>query len=471
MKRAMLLAIVAATVPMVVAASTVARAESPNACISAKMRATTKAFVCRLREKSKELNGNTADLARCDQKLTDTFATVDGKGNCTTTGNLAIALAQVAAAADSVFVDLEAAAATETEIRCVLKKAKAAQQYATCQATCLTKRLAGRIPLGHDFYNCTLALRDAFDAVEANATCPTTGEWESVLLSAGGGYGFLPDFDWGEDGAATYARLPNAWLVNNDLSNTFGYATYTGANLSGSNMSRSDFSGSEMSGANLTGVDLSYSDLTAAWLFDADLTGANLTRVRANNVNGCPLSLPAGWICPGFFMLGPTATAWSLNQPGIDLSGTDLHDILLGNANLSGANLSGANLRNANLDGANLAGADLSGADLTNARASGLVNCPAALPAGWVCVNKNLLGPSAQVYNADLAGQNLNGLDLTGAYFSGTNLSDATFAGATLTNVTWNYGSCPDHTTYTCCGSFTCCGHLIDVPATCSSPP
>ncbi len=585
MKRAFLTIVAAASLPVTMAAFTPAHAEIPNGCGLVKMRSTTKAFICRLREHSKELRGKTGNLGRCDEKLADAFVRADEKGTCTTTGDIAIATAQVTAAADSVFADLHADTATASELGCVLKKAKLAQSYATCQAAALAKRLAYTyLGLQTDFRDCEDTLDEAFAELEAIEQCPVTGESADVRSSAGGGYGFVPDFEWGataHGSPASNAPLPHAHLPNNDLSGLYaGDSSFLGADLSGSNLTYATLAYSDLTGANLTGVNLTSASFYSATLVDAVLTGANLTGIREGSATGCPAALPADWECRGGWIFGPsvrienedlsgfdlsgldlsvalfqgtvfnganlsgasltnvsarythfenanlsgadltnarlerakmnganlagatldaadlsggvTATGllgcpaslpadWDCvsntlvgpyaalsgaNLAGADLSGTNLLRIDLTNADLSGADFSGANLQAAYLRGADLAGANLSTANLTRVDAAALQNCPASLPAGWACVNKNLVGPVASIAYANLAGADLSGLDLTNAVFHDCDLSDATFAGATLTDVVWSYMTCPDHFQFY--GTSSCCDHLIDAPASCT---
>ena len=58
-----------------------------------------------------------------------------------------------------------------------------------------------------------------------------------------------------------------------------------------------DLAGANLAGANLIDVDLSDADLSGANLRGADLSGADLRGITANNLSGCPKSLPNGWVC------------------------------------------------------------------------------------------------------------------------------------------------------------------------------
>ena len=85
-----------------------------------------------------------------------------------------------------------------------------------------------------------------------------------------------------------------------------------------------------------------------------------------------------------------------------------------------GADLTDANLSGVDLSGANLSGADLSGADLTNAtlssvKSGGITGTPSHLPTNWQLIDGYLIGPGADLTDADLSGVDLSGVDLSGA--------------------------------------------------------
>ncbi|QPJ64466.1 MAG: pentapeptide repeat-containing protein [Candidatus Nitrohelix vancouverensis] len=134
-------------------------------------------------------------------------------------------------------------------------------------------------------------------------------------------------------------------------------------------------------------LDLSASNLSQMVFTEANLSGADL---RKADLSGAYLS-------------------------EADLSEADLRKADLSEASLFGANLSGADLRGANLSGAYLSGAYLSGADLSGANLS-----------------------EAGLFGADLSGANLIGAKLIGAKLSGADLRKADLFGADLSgaNVT-----------------------------------
>ena len=62
--------------------------------------------------------------------------------------------------------------------------------------------------------------------------------------------------------------------------------------LSGSDLFEAKMIGVFLRGANLTGVNLKGANMS-----NANLSGANLNGITAINLNGCPSSLPRGWVC------------------------------------------------------------------------------------------------------------------------------------------------------------------------------
>jgi len=97
-------------------------------------------------------------------------------------------------------------------------------------------------------------------------------------------------------------------------------------------------------------------------------------------------------------------------------------------ADLQNVNFGTADLSNRDLSWTNISGADLSNANLTGVIASNVTSSSATqLPVGWSVNNGYLVGPGANLSNADLTG-----MDLSGANVSNANLSGATFSGTTL---------------------------------------
>ena len=212
------------------------------------------------------------------------------------------------------------------------------------------------------------------------------------------------------------ANFSNARLVYLLITDAnFSSANLDGANFKGSALGGANFTGANLTGANLAGVDLAGVNLTGA-----DLTGATLTNVSSGGIVGTPAALPTDWMLRTGYLIGPSAS----------LSGAAL---LL--ANLDGANLTGANVQYADLQGASLAGTDLTGAGLLGVHSGNISGTPAALPNSWSLVKGYLIGPSAELGNAQLAGADLTGLNFINANLSGADLSGANLSGANLLGV------------------------------------
>ena len=271
----------------------------------------------------------------------------------------------------------------------------------------------------------------------------------------------------------TEATFHSADLSGLDLTTAYlASASFVGANMSGANLAgqtlwNRDFSDANLNGALLTSALLGGADFTGADLTAADFAGANLhSYLRAFNLGGCPVNLPATWACRAtnmgisYVIVGPLVILHDADLRSGDLAGVDLHNADLERAILIGANLTGAdlqsaglsaadltdavmtsaNLYNADLQASDLTGANLAGANLFRINASNVLGCPSILPSDFDCFLTNpgtshaLIGPNAQVY-ADLSGKNLSGRDLTGillgnSNLTGTDLSNTNLSGA-----------------------------------------
>jgi uncharacterized protein YjbI with pentapeptide repeats len=141
--------------------------------------------------------------------------------------------------------------------------------------------------------------------------------------------------------------------------------------------------------------------------------------------------------CP---QVNPTTLAVTpAPAPGVDWSGCNLSNANLSDANLSGADLAGASLAGANVSYSVLAKADLSGADLTGAEleyttSGAITGTPQSLPVNWSLAGGYLLGPSAGLENADLAGLDVGPADLQGAYLMQADLNNTQLAAANLSD-------------------------------------
>jgi uncharacterized protein YjbI with pentapeptide repeats len=279
------------------------------------------------------------------------------------------------------------------------------------------------------------------------------------------------------------ATLTNADLASGDLTG----ANLREADLSGANLAGADFSNAELLEANLAGIDID----------NANLTAADLGSVESGGITGTTTMLPSDWALRDGFLVGPSANLQGDNASGADFSGTNLAEASLYGTNLTGANLSDADLfgidgagiilQNADLTGANLTDASialdafgggaptLAGADLAGATLTGIITAdisgppPAVLPAHWMLVNGFLLGPTANLTDAetpfqglDLEGMDLASANISSAQFVKDNLTNATFAGSNATAAsfsqdTWSNTICPNgvSSTYYVSGCFT----------------
>jgi uncharacterized protein YjbI with pentapeptide repeats len=271
--------------------------------------------------------------------------------------------------------------------------------------------------------------------------------------------------------------LPDGWRV------TGGFVIGTGANLTSENLVDVDFSGMTLSGvtveaalmsvANLANTKMTGSigvvgSLPSGWKFskgvllgpEANLSGLNLAAVSLSGVNlsganlqgvassavvGSPSALPAGWKMFKGQLIGPGANLTDailtgMNLDGVSLGETTLVRVTSGaitgtpsalpekwkliNGYLIGreANLKNANLANQDLSGVSLWFSDMTGANLTNVSSGGIDGIPGELPPSWTVVSGYLVGPGANLENADLSGAELVGIGLTGANLTGANL-------------------------------------------------
>jgi len=270
------------------------------------------------------------------------------------------------------------------------------------------------------------------------------------------------------------ANLSGADLSGLDLNGaSFNSANLTGADLAGAELNATmysaNLSGADLSGANLFRVTLGGARLTGATITGADFTQGDLSEVRSGALVGAPAVLPSNWRLASGYLVGPTANLSADDLTGVDftsadleqadLRGSDLSNATLHGASLSGASFTGAVLTGADLTGATLTSAwfdhaDLTGADLTGAGlwmvnleqtnlsgatltgvASGAVfGVPTALPDNWSLSGGYLIGPGANLFQADLDGVDLAGLDLEGSNLTLATLIGANLAGANLTN-------------------------------------
>lgn len=268
----------------------------------------------------------------------------------------------------------------------------------------------------------------------------------------------------------------------------------SGANLTDANLSNANLTGADLTGVIISHADLSGATLTnissgrisgepralpAEWTFingyllgpsvnlaqttlsnidlsHVNLSRANLVGIKSHHITGSSLLLPTDWQLVAGHLVGPTADLMGADFTGEQLVGVNFAGNNLAYANLSGTNLSGANLTDANLKGANLSDTNLDEANLTNIQSTGIIGTPKTLPPDWQLINRFLVGPRANLSNANFSHANLANLNLTHVNFAGANLSyadlsganlaGANFTGANLAGVVWNNTTCPDGT-------------------------
>lgn len=232
------------------------------------------------------------------------------------------------------------------------------------------------------------------------------------------------------------ADLDAAFLADTNLT----AADLDGANLTSAQLFSADLSGANLTDANLFRADLSQATVSLANLGGTSLSQAVLTRVSSGGITGTPASLPTDWTLVDGYFIGPADTLTGASLAGADLTGADLDFADLTGADLAGANLSGAILGEATLRGANLAGTNLVTARLA-AVMSGQISGSPMLPANWTVRFGFLMGPQADLVNANLSGVDLSGVDLSAAYLEGTQLSSADLSGVSLAGAVLNYAN------------------------------
>jgi uncharacterized protein YjbI with pentapeptide repeats len=208
------------------------------------------------------------------------------------------------------------------------------------------------------------------------------------------------------------ADLAGDYLFGTNLSHT----NLTGANLNGSAPEGANLTAANLTSASLQHANLSNAIITRATIAHAQLAHTHLGGITSGGLVGIPVSMNSGWELVHGYLVGPTAV---------------LIHATFGGANLSGDNLAGAILTGADIQGARLAGANLN--DVTSGKVLGV---PRSLPTGWRATGGYLVGPGANLYQAELSYESLTNADLTRANLLDAHLDGVTLAGATLTGVT-----------------------------------
>ena len=217
------------------------------------------------------------------------------------------------------------------------------------------------------------------------------------------------------------ANLSGASLASINLSNRALNTT----NFSNATLTNANFSGAVLTSGIFTSTNLSNANLSTAWLKDANLTSANLTGANLTSVK----------------FLGATLT--STNLSGATLTSVSSGAVVATSAptfpsgwGLVAGNILGstADLTNATLTSANLGSFNLSSATLTGVKSGSLTGTP-TLPSTFLMIGGYLVGPGADLTNADLRSQNLGTVSLNGTNFEGASLGGAKLSANTLTGV------------------------------------
>ena len=227
------------------------------------------------------------------------------------------------------------------------------------------------------------------------------------------------------------ANLREAMLYNADLGDTPSCAP----NCQGADLSWANLEDANLNGANLTGADLSHTWMLNTSLFGANLTNANLANAAMAYVDflGATLTgVRSGEIeTPPFRRPSEYVrlpSGWQIPTGDADPGGEPLGYLVGPQANLKNANLSAAYLVNADLFAADLTGANLQYALLNNADLT-FANLTNARLVGADLTSVNRSAPSPF---KDGTLTNLTNADLRGAVLTNANLIQAILTGADL---------------------------------------
>jgi uncharacterized protein YjbI with pentapeptide repeats/outer membrane protein assembly factor BamB len=326
--------------------------------------------------------------------------------------------------------------------------------------------LTGADLAGANLSNSTFAGTTFDNADLAGANVSGSALTETILsgVQSGGLIGQVASLPDSYDESGGFILGPGVDLQGADLTGAdLTSKDLTGANLTGLDLAGADLSGSVLYQATLTGVTLAGANLTGTDLGDTDLVGVDLTGAALDytgfendNLSGRDF---AGEGC-GYCSFSDA-----------NLSRADLRGTVWGGSFFEGANLTDAALTDASLGDTAIAGARLAGATLTGLSSGQVTGTPQSLPAGWSSGGGYLIGPDADLadaqltraylFNSDFADADLKGADLASATlsasrFGGANLTGANFSrailtgaeltagGAIMSGVSWTKATCPD---------------------------
>ena len=420
--------------------ATDAAALSAAKCAIAKSQTMSKGVTCIVSRRVRILKGASANVTKCSDRIRKAFDKIDARGGCDRTGDAATASARAEGIAQNILDVLHAELAlTPDALRCLESQAKQLASYSRCQAEAMTIRLREEYRQDReDFAICVSHLEDEFAALEAELPCASNGDARAAMDEVGGGYGYLPgaQLEYASGSLLMRAELPHADLTGASLhDNALDDANLREADLTNAWLPFAVFERADLRSAVFSGANLFYAVLNESRLEGAELGTASLQYLRACDLDGCPASLPADWVCYDGCLLGPyvglqNAAAPGMNRDGLNLAHAQGRGVWLQGSSWVGTNLAGAELENVDLTGANMTGADFTG---------------------------------AYMYGTSFVGATLDGADFTSANLDAV----LQFDGASLIGVTWNDTECPDGTNSDANGG-TCCGHLEGTPSACS---
>jgi len=236
----------------------------------------------------------------------------------------------------------------------------------------------------------------------------------------------------------------------------------------------------EFRNQSLANIDLSFSDLINVYFNNTSIQSTNFNRtnlfgIRSRNVLGTPIDLPSQWTMINGYLIGPNANLMysdftNMNLSGLNLSDANLLSVRFDNTragpiigqpildfdwrvveldynnslqpfiigpgmDLSLMDLSGRNFTNFNLSNTNLDQTNLSNAILTNVKSGGIKGTPLVLPTSWRLVNGYLIGPTANLTDANLENQILSGLNIQNGILSNSKLNNTILTGSNLNGI------------------------------------
>ena len=253
---------------------------------------------------------------------------------------------------------------------------------------------------------------------------------------------------------ATNLDLTGVNFENTKLDSAiFDNSKFINANLNNASISSSfrgvDFTNAKLTNINITapynnnnGFNVKSIDFTNAILTGADVTGSNLYGAYFQG-NTCPVIggnsgtiYPDGIVCDNGYIFGlissPTGYYYKYNTH--NLTGVSLNIF----SDLSLYDHSYANFTRSNFSGVNISNLNFENAIFTGVVSGGTTGQNYTLPTDWSVRNGYLIGPTANLSNANLSGSyfDLNGTNLSGANLAGAYLYEQKLIGANLTGAT-----------------------------------